>query len=433
MSNLFIWSHKHKLVVTNLKIEYLTIMSNPYFYRELYRFLDKEDVGKWGWVNLSDNEYKNIELEFSDKKRNEKDKSYSSEEKKLYPLRLKVRLKRFLYSYAKAAESSGMPKFKIEKKLEQLGKVCDALIKAYNKAAGGERSLAIDILFEKIFNNIQLTDFKQVLIETNQELKTKTRTTRLPEDKIQKEIYLYRMRPTEKYELFEEDGLSHIPFNLAHNTSNERYSICGLPSLYLASSVYDCWMEMNCPRIETVNVALFKPQKDIKFLDLCYPDEHEVYDEKRIMLLPVIVACDMLVKYPEANYKYEYTIPQLILECIVKYRNKETQGQALGIRYISNKRKIAKLAYSHKKFKRLYYNYVFPPVEITDEGQCPIIKDSFRFEKATTSFYMQNIEHEMPLIKEYEDDYEHSLFFRLESHLRNSKILTYNTRAGALT
>lgn len=415
-----------------LNTDHLMIMSNSSFYRELYRFLDIEDVGKWGWVNLSDNEYKNIELELLNRKRDEKDQSYNSEEKKLYPLRLKLRLKRFLYSYAKAAEKSGMNKLKSEKVLKQLGDVCDALVKAYNKAAGGERSVAIDILFERIFNNIQLTDFNQVLIERNEELRKKLKYTKLPEDKTQKEVYLYRMRPTEKYELFEEDGLSHIPFNLAHNTSNERYSICGLPSLYLASSVYDCWMEMNCPRIETVNVALFKPKEDIKFLDLCYPDAREEYDGKRIMLLPVIVACDMVVKYPEANYKYEYTIPQLILECLVKYRNKEMQGKALGIRYISIKRKTAKFAYSHNTHKRLYYNYVFPPVEIRDEGQCLIIKDSFRFEKATTSFYMQNIEKELPLFKEFDDDYERSLFFRLERHLRNTGILTYNTRIGAL-
>lgn len=222
-----------------LNTDHLMIMSNSSFYRELYRFLDIEDVGKWGWVNLSDNEYKNIELELLNRKRDEKDQSYNSEEKKLYPLRLKLRLKRFLYSYAKAAEKSGMNKLKSEKVLKQLGDVCDALVKAYNKAAGGERSVAIDILFERIFNNIQLTDFNQVLIERNEELRKKLKYTKLPEDKTQKEVYLYRMRPTEKYELFEEDGLSHIPFNLAHNTSNERYSICGLPSLYLASSVYD--------------------------------------------------------------------------------------------------------------------------------------------------------------------------------------------------
>lgn len=408
-------------------------MLKSYFYKELYSFLDKEDVGKWGWVNLSDEGYKDIDLELAGEKRSEKDKSYSYEEKGYYSLRLKVRLKRFLYSYAKAAERCSISKLEIKKKLKELGGVCDALVQAYNKAAGGERSSAIDIISEKIFKNIQFSDFNMVLTEMNNDLQKRNRAIKLSEDKTHKEVYMYRMRPTEKYELFEQEGLSHIPFNLAHNTSNERYSICGLPSLYLSSSVYGCWIEMDCPRIETVNVALFEPKNEVRFLDLSYPNENDVYDEKRIMLLPIIVACDMLVKYPDANYKYEYTIPQLILECLVKYRNQKMPGQTLGIRYISVKRKTTKLAYTYKDFKRLYYNFVFPPVEIKYEGQCPIIKGNFLFKKATTSFYMQNIEREMPLLKEYKDKYEQSLFFRLESHLRNSNILTYTNRAGALT
>ena len=385
----------------------------------------------WGWVNLSDAEYKNINLELYNAKRKDDDISYSSEEKELYPLRLKVRLKRLLYSYVRAAEKCGMPKTQLETSLKELGEICDALVFAYNKAAGGERSSAIDILSERIFKNIQLSDFNMVLAEMDKELRKKKKRTNIPEKDGHKEVCLYRMRPTEKYELFEEEGLSHIPFNLSHHTNNERYSICGLPSLYLASSAYGCWMEMNSPRIETVNIALFKPQNDIKFLDLCYPNENELYDKHRIMLLPIIVACDMPVKYPEANYKYEYTIPQLILESLVKYRNEKMNGQVLGIRYISVKRKTTNLAYSYKSYKRLYYNYVFPPVEIKYEGQCPVIKDNFKFIKATSCFYMQNVEHEMPIIKKYNDKYEQGLFYRLECHLGN-EMPVYDSLNGAL-
>ena len=407
-------------------------MNKSTFYRELYRFLEREDSGVWGWVNLSDTEYKNINLELSNTKRKDNDISYSSEEKELYPLRLKVRLKRLLYSYVRAAEKCGMLKSQLDTSLKELGDICDAIVFAYNKAAGGERSSAIDILSERIFKNIQFSDFNMVLAEMNEELRKKKKTTSLPEKNSHKEVCLYRMRPTEKYELFEEEGLSHIPFNLSHHTNNERYSICGLPSLYLASSAYGCWMEMNSPRIETVNIALFKPQNDIKFLDLCYPNENELYDKHRIMLLPIIVACDMPVKYPEANYKYEYTIPQLILESLVKYRNEKMNRQVLGIRYISVKRKTTSLAYSYKSYKRLYYNYVFPPVEIKYEGQCPVIKDNFKFIKATSCFYMQNVEHEMPIIKKYNDKYEEGLFYRLESHLEN-QMLVYYSKSGALT
>ena len=106
-------------------------MDKSNFYRELYRFLEREDSGMWGWVNLSDAEYKNINLELYNAKRKDDDISYSSEEKELYPLRLKVRLKRLLYSYVRAAEKCGMPKIQLETSLKELGEICDALVFAY--------------------------------------------------------------------------------------------------------------------------------------------------------------------------------------------------------------------------------------------------------------------------------------------------------------
>ena len=307
-------------------------MSDTKFYKILYGYLDREDVGKWGWVNLSDEKYKNIDLELSNKRRGEEDESYTSEEKGYYPLRLKLRLKRLLYSYAKAAESCwGVHRYesRTKGKLQKMGEVCDVLVLAYKKAASGERSKAVELLYDKIFKDdkIEFSDFTMVLEEMNKDLKSKRKNKEITQEGVSQDVCLYRMRPTEKHELFNENGMSHIPFNLAHNTSNERYSICGLPSLYLASSVYGCWIEMNCPRIETVNVALFLPKEETKFLDLCYPDENESYDDKYLTLLPIIVACDMAVKYPNANYKYEYTIPQLILECLVKYRNEKMPGK----------------------------------------------------------------------------------------------------------
>lgn len=409
-------------------------MSNTKFYKELYRYLDREDVGKWGWVNLSDEKYKYIDLELSNGRRSGEDESYTSEEKEYYPLRLKLRLKRLLYSYVKASESYWKAhnyKNKIEPRLKKMEAVCDALVLAYKKAASGERSLAVDILYNKIFNDIELSDFKMVLKEMDYDFRTKTKKKKITQDDVLKEVCLYRMRPTEKYELFDEKGMSHIPFNLAHNTSNERYSICGLPSLYLASSAYGCWIEMNCPRIETVNIALFIPDEDIEFLDLCYPDENESYNDKYLILLPIIVACDMPVRYPNANYKYEYTIPQLILECLVKYRNENKPGKVLGIRYVSVKRKTMNLEYNYQHFKRLYYNYVFPPVAIEDAGQCRLIKEKFRYEKVTTCFNMQNIDLKLPLQFRYKDRYEQSIFFQLENHLKTSGMLTYDNLSGA--
>lgn len=409
-------------------------MSKNKFYKELYRFLDKEDVGVWGWVNLDDQRYKDFQIELNGGKRSDTDKSYSHEEKELYPYRLKVRLKRLLFSFYKAATKElGWTPDRAKRHTERLGTICDVLIAAYAKAAHGDRSGAVDILYKKIFADIQISNFRNVLDENNEEIRRAKKRTKLSEKDALNSVCLYRMRSTAKYETFGEGEMFHIPFDLVHKTCNERYSICGLPSLYLSSSVYDCWMELNCPRIETANVALFKPNLDVSFLDLTYPKEDEEYDESKISLLPIIVACDMPVKYEEDNYKYEYTIPQLILECLVKYRDNHMENVPLGIRYMSVKRKTTNFAFSYKEYKRLYYNYVFPPVNYDVSGQCNILTKSFECKGITTAFNMQNIDRVLPVQKLFNDHYENSLFYRLEQHLINKGVLFCSSRVGALT
>lgn len=407
-------------------------MKKSNFYKEIIKGLDIADGGRWGWVNLSDADYKNLDIERKLRERDSKnDTGYSAEQKALYVNRLKVRFKRLLYIYAKTLEKeTNLTEYEIGERLKKMGEVCDDLLVAYRKAASGERSSAIDLLYGRLEKTIQLSDFSAVYEDIREKERSFRKGTR--EEFETPIVNLYRVRATEKYELFDQKGLSHIPFDLAHKTSNERYSICGLPTIYLASSVYCCWVEMNCPRVETMNVALYNPNLDVKFLDLCFPDEHAEYNEQTNLLLPIIVACDMPVKYPNDNYKYEYTIPQLILECLVKYRNHKMPGRLLGIRYQSVKRLTTELAYPFSKFKRLYYNYVFPPVEIKDEGQCPVIGKNFSFVKATSCFNMENIEKQVPIIKLYQDYYENGLFFKIENHLKLSAMLTYDSVEGAL-
>ena len=408
-------------------------MSNNLFYKELYRQLTSVDeFGKWGWINLDADGYKDLSHELSGERRNEIDKSYSSGKKNLYPLRLKVRLKRFLYSYAKAARSTlALTASEIEKKLQRLGEVCDSIIDAYHYASIGDRGAAVDCLYKEFFEkDIFLSNFYSVVNDDNNRIKKARKKIELREDERSQDVCLYRMRANDKYFIYNNSEISHIPFDLAHLTSNERYSICGLPCLYLASSSYNCWLELSTPQIETANIALFKPDLDVKFLDLCFPNFDDDYDEKRIKLLPLVEVCDMSVKYPDANYKYEYTIPQLVLECLVKYRDINSIEDVIGIRYSSVKRKTIDLAFSYNKYKRLYYNYVFPPVKVTEEGQCEVIERRFQFCGTTSSFNMQNIDRQIPLVKEYYDNYEDSLFYKLENHLKRKGMLVYNSLEG---
>ena len=71
-----------------------------------------------------------------------------------------------------------------------------------------------------------------------------------------------------KYTKESSEEMYHIPFELRYKVGNARFNIPGFPIFYLASSVYGCWEEMKRTDLDFANVALFKPTKDLIFLDL---------------------------------------------------------------------------------------------------------------------------------------------------------------------
>lgn len=66
--------------------------------------------------------------------------------------------------------------------------------------------------------------------------------------------HLYRVRhqvapPLTREEMF------HVPFELRHKVASQRYSIPGLPSLYLGGSLSACWVEMRQPVFADLQAA----------------------------------------------------------------------------------------------------------------------------------------------------------------------------------
>lgn len=57
---------------------------------------------------------------------------------------------------------------------------------------------------------------------------------------------LFRVRKSEK-PISTRREIFHIPFTHRHLVNAQRYSVAGLPCLYLGSSLYICWQEMGKP------------------------------------------------------------------------------------------------------------------------------------------------------------------------------------------
>jgi len=174
------------------------------------------------------------------------------------------------------------------------------------------------------------------------------------------------------------EEMFHIPFSKRHLVANQRFSIAGLPCLYLGSSIYVCWLELGRQDFGKLWITGYQSQNNFKLLNLAYDlniimnqyENNEIDSELFInyfLLWPFVMACSFQVKYPGAQFHEEYIIPSLLLQWIT-FRNKDI----VGLKYLSTKLEN----YDNPSFG---INYVFPPIEITDEYDfCPKLRERFK-------------------------------------------------------
>ncbi len=191
----------------------------------------------------------------------------------------------------------------------------------------------------------------------------------------------YRMRVGSNHRI-NRKGMFHIPFELRGKAGTQRYSIPGLPSLYLGSSAYICWEELNRPDLNLVNTSLFKAKRNLLYIHFGYPPElfaklvNSKYNgsntesiiniiKQYILLWPLIAACSVKVKNREDSFKPEYIVPQLLLQWVTKQTNFD------GICYFS-----VNAEHTVENIE-LNHNYVFPVKVVKEEGYCDVLARSF--------------------------------------------------------
>lgn len=286
---------------------------------------------------------------------------------------------------------------------------CTTVFKAYKYALAGQREEALNHLYSYYFSK----DFIEKFIE-----------------EVNKDTKFYRLRASNDYRLFSEVEMFHIPFEKCQKTSNNRFSISGLPILYFGSSIYGCWLEMGQPDIEKANVALYQIDSEacVKCLPLIMPKNRDKLTIDQIKLLPLILASTMKVQQPNEPFKPEYVIPQLLTECVQKYNVDQKPDYILGIKYLSTKLNSAGNYYSGKRYSYLYENYAFPPIEHNFFGVCPKLRKSFSLIRNSSIFqdtYVRPQKIELKDKKEPRDEYQNSMFRRLERWLATPQMLSY--------
>lgn len=251
---------------------------------------------------------------------------------------------------------------------------------------------------------------------------------------------LYRIR-IEDDEEFTRRKMFHIPFQLRHKVTTQRFSIPGFPSLYLGSSCYLCWNELGCPALDSVYSVRLEANQEIRVLDLGYtPQDLSVivkgmaidnsddsrkieYFASHILNWPLIAACTVRVLYPDAPFKPEYIVPQLLLQYVKEDKTENIDG----VRYFT-------VRYGNP-FNPLLLgsNFVFPVKTARKEGLCQKLVNLFQstevlsWQTATASGLRERSRSRDPgsiqLVKNHDSPYDNTFFGKIEGYSRYMPVL----------
>ncbi len=189
---------------------------------------------------------------------------------------------------------------------------------------------------------------------------------------------LYRIRAVEGNYPLSKTELFHIPFQLRGCVATQRYSIPGLPSLYLSNSIFVAWEELRRPGFNKIQAMRLSNVRPLVLLDLTNDiysrNIHLIGNEDygwellyKVMIWPLIAACSIKVKNVNDTFKPEYIIPQLLLQWVNK-------NNVDGIKYSSTHVDLNK-SYHEGTF----YNIVLPVKTFDQEGgYCNKLVDLFR-------------------------------------------------------
>jgi hypothetical protein len=168
----------------------------------------------------------------------------------------------------------------------------------------------------------------------------------------------------------------HIPFEKRGLVKTQRFSIPGFPSLYLGTSVYLCWEELNRPNLNDFQAVRISTLNKVRVIDLSPPrkdsnNPQELY--KYLMIWPLVMCSSIKVRESADHFKPEYIIPQLLLQWV-----REKQGID-GIAYQT----------THMDFKDSlaegdFVNVVFPVKDNKSRGLCDHLKSKFQMTNATS-------------------------------------------------
>lgn len=199
---------------------------------------------------------------------------------------------------------------------------------------------------------------------------TRTFVLSMNMDILPYKIPLYKCRENNKLFPYPKKDMFHIPYNRRDLVGNQRYSLSGLPCLYLGSSSYICWEELGRKDFTASNFCGYFFKENFNMFDMVLPVEiNNPHQIRRVLL---ILACSLSAKR-ESLFKPEYILPQCLLHSLI---HKSYSGKKLFcVRYYSTHMLNGDADYFPCDFGNeaclaRYVNYVVPALSSECDGYC---------------------------------------------------------------
>lgn len=186
----------------------------------------------------------------------------------------------------------------------------------------------------------------------------------------------------------------HLPYSMRGKTGNYRFSIPGVPTLYLGNSSYDCWIELGRPADYEFNVSpvLLDCTQKVFNLAVMNRDFHALreFDPEWVhtwlKLIILMVATSYRIRETDRTFKSEYIISQnIMLACQelgldgIVYYSKRVVNQlfaqaainlALFTKYVSGREYGD--ACRHIKVGDSFNYFIFRQLDIPDDEGYPL-------------------------------------------------------------
>lgn len=211
-------------------------------------------------------------------------------------------------------------------------------------------------------------------------------------EKLNSGTPLYKCRENSRLYHLSKDEMFHIPYDKRNLVGNQRFSLSGLPCLYLGGSSYICWEELGRKDFNTCNYCGFALKEDVNMFDLLLPTE--ITNSHQIRRIVLTLSCS-LVANRDHLFKQEYILPQCILHSLINrsyYNHSQFCVRYYSSHLLNGDADYFSIDYSNADFLTRYENYVFPAVSSKTDGYSDELRKLF-FQTDTVSLLHESLLH----------------------------------------